>query len=368
MPETRSLHLLPRASILLLVLLLAACGPGQSTLPPEPTPSAAIGPGSLAAALNPDDLRKDARGCFLAPAQYQQWIANEMGFCLLYPAFFRLEPGQDNAQWRLLGPQHTGTGQAVQAALAIQSAPAGETALESALQAAIALYPQEDILHTPVTVEGFPAEIVDNLVGEFGVRVLVVIAHDRSYTFTLTPAGEQFPEAGMEADLLWSTVLASLHFLDPAQASAGGAETAGWSVESYADLGMNFLLPPRWQAYPIPGGYNFTPGGSAAAPGIILRALDQLPANDPAALTAALAAQFQEQGVSGLEFSAYPFAGVEGVRVNGLSEQCLNVVLPVQGLARQVIVHSRLCSADGQLASPEAQGILDSLEFFEAVQ
>jgi hypothetical protein len=366
-PFVTAPRLLFLALSLILALALSACGNDEQIILPQPTPSQAVAPGSQASVLNPDNLRKDSRGCYLPPAQFEAWISPEMGICLLHPAYFRLEPGEA-AQWRLLGPQHTGSGQAVQAALAIQTAPAGNATLDSAVQAAAALYPQQDILRTPVTIDGFSAEIVDNLSGDFSTRVLVILANGKVYTFTLTPAGEQFPEAGMEADFLWSTVLTSLHFLDPALSAAASSSTAGWSVENYTDLGMKFLLPPRWQAYPIPGGYNFTPGGSAAAPGIILRALDKLPANDPAALGAALEAQFQEQGVSAVEITPYIFHEITGVRASGLPEQCLNLTLPVEGLARQVIVHSRLCAADGSLADQEAQGILDSLEFFQAVQ
>jgi hypothetical protein len=202
---------------MLLAWLIAACSrtpsPSQSIITMvENTQLPASTP------LPPPDFSqfpRDARGCLLPNDSYQQFVNLKDGYCLLYPPIFQVGLDEATATVVFKGPAHTAGAESVQASMVIRTQVRDEKSLDQILQDALAAYTATNVLRTSVSVDGYPGEIIEGIYNPASTRLAAVLTPQDRYILALFPLSEEFPQILDEADLLWSTVLPTLHFFPP---------------------------------------------------------------------------------------------------------------------------------------------------------
>ncbi|MEZ4682389.1 MAG: hypothetical protein R2932_50110 [Caldilineaceae bacterium] len=150
-------------------------------------------------------------GCPQPEAEQQRLIQEAAGYCLLYPAAYSL--------WQ----QNPGTMEIIsdtvmnhvdpRASITVEDA-AGRT-LTEVVDGLLADYapPGFDIEPQAASVDGVEATLLDEMPGQDLTRRLVLIHNDRLYRFFFAPIGEAGTATRDAADLLYTTVIESMHFV-----------------------------------------------------------------------------------------------------------------------------------------------------------
>ena len=190
----------------------------------EPAPPKAETGGAVSAVGRgiplPDSCLVDSEGSafFVNPVD---------GYCLRYPARFRVGDVYPPGIANLYGPPHDQTLEPVVAASTIRVM---EPALDSGLADTVDWWLQYQGVQ-PVTrredglLGGKPAEIVEGQAERSGVRAVLALHEDKLYALTFYPVDERFPQAAPDVEELWETVVGSFAFL-PLEARAALHETA----------------------------------------------------------------------------------------------------------------------------------------------
>jgi hypothetical protein len=353
-------------------MALAACG-GATPTPLPITPIAEVETvlQTPPPQLDPESLGKDTRDCYVPDPGYAQYVSLEDGYCLVYPGYFEPIQGDESPnRIAFSGPEHTGGPEPIRATLSVQVEPAVEKTLEQAVIEVVDRYPNEDILSTRVVIGGRPGEILEGIPGDISTRQAILLANQRIMTITLTPAGEDFPTARLDSSLIWSTILATMHFFTPeaAPTASGGLDTSVWAVTEFSGLGIRFLLPPDWQVNSLPDAFALSPREHNILDWIVMRTHPDLPTDDQATLVEALRVGFQERGVEYANLLSRDFNGFQAVSVMGELGWCQDHYIVAFGLVHQIAVHPTACGDDGVLVDEVVQAILDSINFSEATQ
>ena len=358
--------------VFLAALLLASCGRATPTSPPitpvEDIEGFLFTPPPL---LNPDELNKDTRGCYVPNQEHMLYLSLQDGLCLVYPGNFKaLEVNEKPGFVSFTGPERQGGAEPMRATLTIQIQAAGEQTFEQALVALVESYSGTSILRTHVKIDQLPAEILEGVPGKISTRQALTLANGRIFTLTLTPSGDDFPTAQADANQIWATALSTMHFFAPEVDStpSGNLDTSVWAVQEFTGIGITLLLPPNWQLNPQPDAFAMAPRDNPIPTWIVLRGFPDLPASNLAFLTDAIKARFQQRGVIIGEITSKEFNGQMSVIVTGVTGLCQDIYVPAFGLVHQIAVNADLCSQDGTLVNDEAKAILDSIQFTEATQ
>jgi hypothetical protein len=215
------LHLSAVASVLLtagLACSIPGVGGGTDVIVVTATPeggSVGVTPAlATAAPINPADI------CPVPSGDTLSYISAEAGFCLLYPASYRVYTGE------ALPGLVVGFGGApldptamepisVGIEVAYNGPAEGMTSLQYA-QKWVELY-GEGMVSAPVEtmIGGVAAAVVANVPGYLSQRVGFVVINNARYTISLSPPPEDFPALSGEAAQTWETIIGSIVFFPP---------------------------------------------------------------------------------------------------------------------------------------------------------
>jgi hypothetical protein len=139
------------------------------------------------------------------------------GYCLRYPARFRVDDVYPPGIANLYGPPHDQTLEPVMAASTILVADAAQ---DRNLADSVDGWLAQHSVH-PVTqrqaglLGGEPAEIVEGQGERSGLRAILAVHDGKLYALTFYPVDDRFPQAAPDVQALWDTVTRSFAFLSP---------------------------------------------------------------------------------------------------------------------------------------------------------
>lgn len=241
------------ALAVLLSLLLAACqgqtaAPAASPLPASATPTKTVAPTLTppSTATPPPSATVDASLPRSCRREGMLTYANPgAGYCFSYPAGFSLQESllQDQRIPVISGPAPSGGLQTQSVSLRVETRPlpaAADPDLERLVddylhQTAFQGLPWE-IMRSGSRLGGQPAVVLEDIPGRLSARQVMAIHNGLLYTLTFTPSDQ--PALDEQLNELFSAVLASFTFLDPARPPVmGGPQRA-----SYMEFGREISL------------------------------------------------------------------------------------------------------------------------------
>lgn len=138
------------------------------------------------------------------------------GYCLRYPSPFRLFRSVDPAAVTIAdAPPATGDGgETARATMTIEMVLVSpERSLQALVDGIVANFPEAEVQQRQADVGGETAIVIEGLPGRTENRQLFVRHGDALYRLTLSPAGDEFPDAAAAAERLWEAVTDSFTFL-----------------------------------------------------------------------------------------------------------------------------------------------------------
>lgn len=241
--------------ISLALMLLAGCAAPPPPLPtPTPRPAVEFPP-----------------ACRSTSEELAPYFNLTDGYCLLYPAHFRVT----NLYSRITnfyGPPLDQSLEPVFGALTIliEDAAGGRT-----LAQVVDDYLQQfgeavSASRAPTTLGGEPAEIVEGIPGRSGSRQVFLIHAEAVYHLSVYPVDDAFPQARPDVEAAWQALTASFTFLPPGFAEAfSNCPTGTEAAAPYLsfDQGFCLLYPSRMSISVIDAAQQIQLSGPARHPG-----------------------------------------------------------------------------------------------------
>lgn len=163
--------------------------------------------------------------CATPPADQQLLVDTAHGYCLHYPATYSLIQSNPDSMEIVVDTvmNHVDP----RASLTVEAAD-GRT-LTAVVEQMITdfVQPGQTVDRHELTIDGVPAVMLDNLLGQDIYRRVVVIQNDRLYSFFFSPIGEADTETRQQAEALYQTIIDSFRFLEETTTppTAGSAAT-----------------------------------------------------------------------------------------------------------------------------------------------
>ena len=189
-------------TLILIVLVQAACTFSVATIPAETPTSAAPEP---TAVTNPEESPTTVESCPAETAEAKLLRSDENGYCFLYPAAFTEMP----PRFVVINPTNAPGDQPGDAWLDIMVEPANGRTVDQVVDDAVTgAGPGFNIQQEQLVVDDVRAIVVDGLPGPDSLRRVFVVSNDRLYSFSFMPWGQN-------ADLqsLYDWTIKTLHFL-----------------------------------------------------------------------------------------------------------------------------------------------------------
>jgi hypothetical protein len=222
------------------LLVLAACsaagttepaGPTTTELDPEDQSSSAVAVTATAPQEPTPEEEAPATSCPESTADTQLLTDAAHGYCLLYPAEYKVERPNENEVALVFGGLLSAGDPRVY--INVQDA-AGRSVAEVADQIAVDYsIPGEERTPTATTVAGVEAFVIDKLPGQDMNRRVVFIHNGQLFDLTFLPADETLGEVFSRMETLYQTVLDSFTFMSEAEMAA--AESGNDCLEPKAD-------------------------------------------------------------------------------------------------------------------------------------
>lgn len=224
----KSISLLQAAAGLVLALLVCTVSAGHPAIDPpaagtEMEPFIADAPLPVGTPILSDPSER----CPAARAGTMQYINDEKGFCFLFPARFRPDPGlsAENDGITLIGPPFDSDAMEpvmVRVSLFFNGPDEGMSPHEYAERWAAYHFPAIPNLALPLppiedTLVGRheAARANDAIAGLFGGDIYFMTANGYRYSLQIAPANGLFPDVQADWDLAWSTISGSLVYFPP---------------------------------------------------------------------------------------------------------------------------------------------------------
>lgn len=164
--------------------------------------------------------------CATPPAEQQLWVETAQGYCLHYPATYSLIQSTPASIEIVVDTvmNHVDP----RASLTVEAA--NGRSLTAIVEQMIAEFvqPGQTVDRHDLTLDGLPAVMLDNLLGQDVYRRVVAIQNERLYSFFFSPIGEAGTATRDQAETLYQTVIDSFRFLEVTATTApnvGGAVT-----------------------------------------------------------------------------------------------------------------------------------------------
>lgn len=137
------------------------------------------------------------------------------GYCVRYPARFRVGDVYPPGIANLYGPPHDQTLEPVMAASTLRvMEPVPGVALADMVDWWLQHQSVQSVTRrTDGLLGGEPAEIVDGRGERSGLRAILALYEGRLYALTFYPVDERFPQAAPDVEELWQTVIDTFAFL-----------------------------------------------------------------------------------------------------------------------------------------------------------
>jgi hypothetical protein len=241
------------SSLLLIAFLLIGCA-----APTPPTPTATPTPSIPA-------------NCLAKNEDLVSYFNLADGYCLLYPANFRVSDLNSRIA-NFYGPPLDESIEPVFGALTIliEDAAGGRTLTQVVEDYLRQFGTSAPASRTPTTLGGEAAEIVEGLPGRTGSRQVFLIHNDAVYHFGAYPVDDAFPQAKPQVDAVWQALTASFTFLPPGFAEAfAKCPTGSDSAAPYLnfDQGVCLLYPSLMSISVIDAAQQIEFSGPPHAPG-----------------------------------------------------------------------------------------------------
>jgi hypothetical protein len=199
----------------------------RSTVAPLPLPSTVIQePTTVVVDSAADqDCTHPGENAYLNP---------EDGYCLLFPSTFeKLETA--NGTISIAGPNLDDSSEPVRVSLSIEVKPLTTNAnlarlVDAFLSQGLLQDLPWEIERTTITLDGEPAEVLEDVPGHLSSRLAMVIHNQNLYTLSFHPS--DVPDSQQDLELLYSEVVKSFRFIDAAQSAenAHPVQSAAWSL------------------------------------------------------------------------------------------------------------------------------------------
>ena len=161
--------------------------------------------------------------CATPPAGQQVLVETAQGYCLHYPADYSLIQSNPDGMEIVVDTimNHIDP----RASLTVEAANGRSLAAVVAQMIADFVQPGQAVDRHDLTIDGVPAVMLDNLLGQDVYRRVVLIQNDRLYSFFFSPIGEAGTATRQQAETLYQTVIDSLRFLEATTAANPDANT-----------------------------------------------------------------------------------------------------------------------------------------------
>lgn len=158
-------------------------------------------------------------GCPISGPATARYLKLEDGYCLLYPANFRVGDVYP-AVTSFYGPMLDGGAEPIQVGLTvlIEGSANGRPVVDVVEDKLGELKMQGiPLTDTVGTLGGEPAIVVEGIPGRFGTRQLYAIHNDLIFHVTVYPLDPALPQAAQDVQSVWSLVTATFTFIDAAR-------------------------------------------------------------------------------------------------------------------------------------------------------
>lgn len=162
--------------------------------------------------------------CATPPAGQQVLVETAQGYCLHYPADYSLI--QSNPDGMEIVVDTVMNHSDPRASLTVEAANGRSLAAVVAQMIADFVQPGQAVDRHDLTIDGVPAVMLDNLLGQDVYRRVVLIQNERLYSFFFSPIGEAGTATRQQAEALYQTVIDSLRFLETTTAANPDANTS----------------------------------------------------------------------------------------------------------------------------------------------
>ena len=192
--------------ILTLVLIVLAQTACTFSVDVVPTPTIPVATQPVAIASATPSSAADADGCPIAQTGDALAYRNdENRYCLLYPQSFVVMP----PRFIVFNPTNSPGDVLGDAVVDIQVEPANERTADRAASDAISVVGEGfNIRMEQVVLDDTSAFVIDGIPGQDPMRNVYVVSHDRLYTITFMPWGNN-----PELETAYELIMKTLHFL-----------------------------------------------------------------------------------------------------------------------------------------------------------
>jgi hypothetical protein len=347
---------------ILLLLLITACGS-----PSVAAPTATAGAGGAEPTPPPVGSTPSS---LAATASY---FDTELGVHMSYPEEMRLTVGTDDPSRYTVSLTDPSQRLVLQVAWVYEENAAD---LEAVVEQEMAAYPDLPIERVETQVSGLPAVALSPMPGREEVTHVYVPLSDRLYRIIYTePEGRALldymhlmlpatgdgpsPARPTPTNLPPATVT-STPATSPAETPSPVAELPeGWVLMDLPDMNTTVALPPGWQVTRMPGLYRFGPTTDFQDQWLSVSSRQDLPV-ELVALEQAALSLFEGQGETNLSAEQISVGGMPALAFRGFQHSCMRLLVPENGMVREVTLESPACAATGE-ADPIALLLLEHL-------
>ncbi len=226
------------SSVIWLVLALAGCGTLHirgEVLNPSEAAARSTATAELASELTPGATPEPTAGsttpvnggipgCLAATNETRAFVADQAGYCFLYPAGF--QPFQpegvptNSGATIIVGPDHSGKSgtEPLRATLMVDATqPADGRSAAQVAADLVAQYPDASVTRSGLTLPlgDIPAVVLEGLPRQGTSREVIAVRSGRVYHLILTPVGVEDAAVREDVERLWQTVLDSFVIFVP---------------------------------------------------------------------------------------------------------------------------------------------------------